>query len=397
MLSRGVHNYAIDLPDMEGWRALHVAADSEAEDVLVWLLENGASVDSETVGFIRPGRTALHFAASKSSDTAFRIVQELLKKGANPGLPTRFGGNTPLHYAVQGGSVEIVTKLLLHRSKHKPADPNTPNYSGVTALHKAAAVPGLEAIVEVLLQNGANAVQATTLDRVAIVRGVRDAYGSTAGSMLKANLNPVNTLKTATDTLRGVGSQTALHMAVRGKGREETAKKLLEWYATKELMVESKDSRGYTPLHSAVDGVGFSTYTRLLVDSKRLDINAQDNKGRTPLIVYMRRLGQLQLQSDPDDQKPLSETLDVLLDAGAAPGTRDKDGKSALDYAQQAGLTWAVEKIKSVLPVETPGSPGSPGSPSGDLPIASPQTESAPSTPSTPGIMGKGFGRFLKR
>lgn len=377
ILSRGVRNRVIDLPNMDGWRALHVAADSEAENVLVWLLKNGASVDSETVGIIRPGRTALHFAASKSSDVAVRIVQSLLEEGANPGLPTRFGGNTPLHYAVQGGSVEIVTKLLLHEPKQqKRADPNTPNYSGVTALHKAVAVPGSEAIVEALLQNGANPEQASALDRVAIVRGVRDVY---AGSSM---LSPKNTLQTATDKLRGVATnQTALHIAVRAKGREETVKKLLEWYTTKKLMVESKDSMGYTPLHSAVDGVGCSTYTRLLVESKRVDINAQDNKGRTPLILYMQRLRQPQLLSDLGDQRALSETLDVLLNAGAAPGTGDKDGKSAIDYAKQAKLTWAVEKFNSVLP--TPGS---------NL-----HTASQPQTESTPGIMGKGLGRFLKR
>lgn len=379
ILNRGVRNRVIDLPNMDGWRALHVAADSEAENVLVWLLENGASVDSETVGIIRPGRTALHFAASKSSDMAVRIVENLLKKGANPGLPTRFGGNTPLHYAVQGGSAEIVTKLLLHKPKQqKPADPNTPNYSGMTALHKAVAVPGSEAIVEALLQNGANPEQASALDRVAIVRGVKDVY---AGSSM---LNPMNTLQTATGKLRGVATnQTALHIAVRAKGREETVKKLLEWYTTKGLMVESKDSMGYTPLHSAVDGVGCSTHTRLLIESKRVDINAQDNNGRTPLILYMRRLRQPQLLSDLGDQRALSETLDVFLNAGAAPGTRDKDGKSAIDYARQAGqLTWAVEKFNSVLP--TPGS---------DLHTASqPQTDQ-----SAPGIMGKGLGRFLKR
>jgi len=365
-----VRNQVINLPDMKGWRALHVAADSEAENVLAWLLENGASVDSETVGVIRPGRTALHFAASKSSDMAVRIVQELLKKGANPGLPTRFGGNTPLHYAVQGGSVEIVTMLLLHKSKqHKAADPNTPNYSGVTALHKAVAIPGLEAIVETLLQNGANPEQASALDKVAVARGVRNAY-----------LNPVNTLKGATYSLRGVATnQTALHIAVSAKGREETVKKLLEWYTTKELMVESKDSMGYTPLHSAVDGIGCSTHTRLLVESKRVDINAQDNNGRTPLILYVRKLGQPQLLSDLDP-RALSETLDVLLNAGAAPGTRDKDGKSAIDHAKQAGLTWAVEKLNSVLPT--------PESSNGDLQTAS--------QPESPGIKGKVWGRFLK-
>ncbi|KAK5994094.1 hypothetical protein PT974_07534 [Cladobotryum mycophilum] len=64
----------LDTFDKKGWRALHIAADSESEDVVKWLLEQGAEVDGQRMGSVHPGRTALHLAASKSSDTAVRIV-----------------------------------------------------------------------------------------------------------------------------------------------------------------------------------------------------------------------------------------------------------------------------------------------------------------------------------
>ncbi|KAL6830558.1 hypothetical protein J3E69DRAFT_363526 [Trichoderma sp. SZMC 28015] len=92
-----VRSQLVNMPDIRGWRALHIAADSEAEKVVERLLDNGAAVDSDTIGIIRPGSTALHSAASKSSNAAIRIVRALLKKGADPGEPTIFGGNTPLH------------------------------------------------------------------------------------------------------------------------------------------------------------------------------------------------------------------------------------------------------------------------------------------------------------
>ncbi|KAL5086981.1 hypothetical protein Trisim1_008545 [Trichoderma cf. simile WF8] len=41
-------------------------------------------------------------------------------------------------------------------------------------------------------------------------------------------------------------------------------------------------------------------------------------------------------------------TLDDLLDSGIAADRKDDDGKLAKDYAKQTGLTWAVEKLKSV-------------------------------------------------
>ncbi|KAL2866938.1 ankyrin repeat-containing domain protein [Aspergillus lucknowensis] len=378
-----VRQQVVNLPDMKGWRALHVAADSEAEDVVVWLLENGAAVDAETMGFVRPGRTALHFAASKSTETAARIVRKLLESGANPGAPTRFGGNTPLHYAVRGGSEDILKTLLQHRSKHKPVDPNVPNYSGITALHKAAGVAGWHKPVDLLLEYGANPEQAASLDKVAVARGVKDVK---VASTLKAvtSMKTATMWKSATDTFRGVATEhTALHIAIRAKGTEETIKRLLAWYTANDKMIESRDSMGYVPLHSAVEGS--PTYTRLLLESKKVDVNARDNEGRTPLMLYLRRLGQPQSTASIDDLVALKGTLDDLLAAGATPDTQDNNGKSVLDYATQAGQTWAVDKLRSILPpLESPKVASTPASPQGMVGKAS-------------NLMGGKFAMFSKK
>ncbi|KAH6609876.1 hypothetical protein Trco_003222 [Trichoderma cornu-damae] len=345
----------IDLPDANGWRALHIAADSEAEKVVAWLLRNGAAVDSETIEFLRPGRTALHFAASKTSHTAVRIVRELLDKGANPGLPTMFGGNTPLHCAVQGGSVDMITTLLHHNTRHDPVDPNVPNYYGMTALHKAASIPGWEAVVEVLLANGGDPEQVSSLDKVAVFRGVKDA---TVVSTLKAmaSAKPGAIWESAANTFRGVATnQTALHMAVRAKGTEETVRRLLNWYAERRKTVDSRDSMGYTPLHAAAEGDSCRTHIKLLVDSGLVDVNAQGSDGRTPLILYVRRLGQQQSR-DLGDLVSLKQTMDDLLHSGAAADTKDKDGMSAIDYAKQAGPTWAAEKLLNAAVLPHPAS-----------------------------------------
>lgn len=378
-----VRSQLVDLPDIKGWRALHIAADSEAEKVVEWLLKNGAAVDSETIGLIRPGRTALHFAASKSSHAALRIVQTLLDAKANSGEPTMFGGNTPLHYAVQGGSLEILAALLDHKPGHRPADPNYANYSGFTPLHKAVAVPNGEAIVEMLLQNNADPSKPSSLDKVAVARGVKDV---SVASTLKAVaiMRPGNMWKSATDAFHGVATnKTALHIAVGVKGTEETVKKLLKWYSDRDYMANNPDSMGYTALHSAVDGDSCSTHVKLLIDSKRVDVDAKDETGKTALVLYMRKLGKSQSLSNVCDLKALKQVLDDLLEAGAAADMADNEDKSAIDYAKQAGLTWAVEKLSSVL----------------KLPI-SPDPAPEPQAESMQGVRGMlkktGLGKFSK-
>ncbi|RVD85541.1 uncharacterized protein DFL_003861 [Arthrobotrys flagrans] len=376
-----VREQMLNLPDLKGWCALHVAADSEAEEVLCWLLEKGASVDSITKGFIRPGRTALHFASSKPSDVGSRMVEALIKKGANVRQPTTLGGNTPLHYAVQSGSVDTV-KLLLRKpaSKSLGADPNAANYSGITALHKAVAIPGLEEIVETLLGNNTTDPEKTTaIDKVGFAREVKSAKLTTVLKTV-ATSNPTSMLKAATDAVRGVAmNQSALHIAVGCKGTEETTKKLLDWYHRNEQKPTSKDSMGYTALHSAASGVGCATHLKLLIDSKKLDVNALDNNGGTPLILYMKNVSQR--RKELGELEPLKEALDMLLSAGADTRIKDKDGKTAMDFAELAGLEWAVQRLKTAA--------GIPTTPDSSSPVESPV--SSPKKPKT-GRFGFRFG-----
>lgn len=169
-------------------------------------------------------------------------------------------------------------------------------------------------------------------------------------------MKPGNMWKSAIDAIHRVATnKTALHIAVGVKGTEETVKKRLKWYADRDEMVDNKDSMGYTALHSAVNGDSCSTLVKLLLDSKRVDVNATDETGKTALVLYMRKLGKSQPLSDIRDLRASKQVLDDLLEAGAAAEVRDNEEKFAIDYAKQAGLTWAVEKLSSVL--ELPVSP----------------------------------------
>lgn len=327
-------------PDMSGWSAIHLAADSEATDMIAWLLENNAYVHAETMGYSRPGRTALHFAASKRSDAGPQMVQRLLDGGANATAQTRRGGNTPLHYAVDGRSVATVQILLA-----AGADANATNGSGVTPLHKAVAVPGLEEVVEALLKGGADPNKKTSIGTVSAVRAL---------SNLKVSRNMWQNPSDA-----GV-SQSPLHIATNAKDGERIVEILLKQGRADP---NCRDSAGRTALHIAVARSNAEAITQLLVDSDS-DVNAQDVDGRTPLLVCLTAAAlqtehQLQLTAELESQKSRERLLDILLSAGADPSVEAKDKESPINFATEAQFQWAINKLEQKLQKTGNGDNGS--------------------------------------
>ncbi|OOQ83917.1 skeletrophin [Penicillium brasilianum] len=314
---------AICAPDSSGWSAIHIAADSEAVGMVSWLLKNGALVDVETLGLPHLGRTALHFAASKRSESGPQMVQELLKGGAKANVQTRQGGNTPLHYAIDGRSVKTVRALL-----DSGADVNLASRSGLTALHKAAAIPGLEEIVEVLLENGADPNKKTSVGAVSAARGL---------ASLKASRSLWNTYY-AVNT-----SHTALHIAAKVADTERTVEVLLK----KEADPNSRDSSGRTPLHIAVVGIKPEPIIKLLIEHGA-DVNLRDTDGKSPLLVLLIAIC-LQAQHQPqllnDDHASQERMIMMLLSAGADPLAEGNDKQSPLSYATQGKLQWASDLL----------------------------------------------------
>ncbi|KAJ5767325.1 uncharacterized protein N7511_004941 [Penicillium nucicola] len=94
----------IDAVELRGKTALHVATAHDRVDIVLLLLEHGASVNAASDG----GWTPLHNACDKGCEGIVRI---LLKAGAllNAQL---LNGVTPLHLAAQSGHREVVECLL---------------------------------------------------------------------------------------------------------------------------------------------------------------------------------------------------------------------------------------------------------------------------------------------
>ncbi|EED16283.1 skeletrophin, putative [Talaromyces stipitatus ATCC 10500] len=329
---RSIGSLPVDVrtPDMSGWSAIHLAADSGAAEMVAWLLENNAYVDAETMGYSHPGRTALHFAASKRSDAGPQMVQKLLEGGAKATAQTRQGGNTPLHYAVDGRSVATVQALLA-----SGADANATNGSGITPLHKAVAIPGLEELVEAMLKGGADPNKKTSIGTVSAARALVS---------LKVSRNMWQNRYDANV------SQSALHIAAKAKDAERTVEVLLQRGGADP---NCRDGAGRTALHVAVVRPDAEAITKLLIDS-RIDVNAQDMDGKTPLLVFLTAAA-LEAKTQPplpleiDDQAYRERVLDILLSAGADPSIEAKDKSSSISYAKEAQLQWAIDKLEQRL------------------------------------------------
>ncbi|KIW19973.1 hypothetical protein PV08_00548 [Exophiala spinifera] len=111
--------------DENGQPPLHVSLQENQRDIVNFLLESGASIES--VGF--HGWRPLHIAASLGN---LELVEVCLQHGADVKSRTRTR-QTPMHKAASSRSASVVRRLI-----EAGADPNDRNDRGMTALHVAA-------------------------------------------------------------------------------------------------------------------------------------------------------------------------------------------------------------------------------------------------------------------
>ncbi len=139
LIERGAN---VNAESIEGWAALHWAADSGYAEIVEILLDSGANVNAvERIN----GFTALHCAAWKGH---LEVVIVLLREGANISATSSAG--TPLHLAVMHGHLDIVEMLL-----REGANSNIRDEDGNAPLCFAVKNSDAE-IAELLINNGAD-------------------------------------------------------------------------------------------------------------------------------------------------------------------------------------------------------------------------------------------------
>jgi ankyrin repeat protein len=128
-------------------------------------------------------------------------------------------------------------------------------------------------------------------------------------------------------------NQTVLYLAV-ARGREDLVQKLLEKGADPNIA----DSDGGLALAEACIGAPLNQNIIKTLLDKGAKVNQQEKNGATPLIYLAANK-----QSSPEDRRAVAQ---MLLGAGADKKIKDKDGRTALAWANKQGNKDLVDLLK---------------------------------------------------
>jgi ankyrin repeat protein len=143
----------INVQDEQGFTPLHLASGKGHTEIVEFLLNHGADIESE----IRVGETPLMLAAWYAKDGKYETIKALLEHGAmvdHKGLL----GQTALHHATIYSGEKAINLLISYG-----ADVNARGEYQITPLHKAAMHNKIEA-AKVLVENGADIFAKTSFD-----------------------------------------------------------------------------------------------------------------------------------------------------------------------------------------------------------------------------------------
>lgn len=212
------------------------------------------------------------------------FLELLLRHGAKPTNKQDRRGQTLLHFVASHGRADIVLLLVRYG-----ADPTLADYGGNNVLHFAASFGDIESIT-FLLERG-------------------------------MNVNSSNK-----------EGHTPLYNAVRStKGKMDVVQLLVERGADPAV----KDKQKITLLHAALYSGNEDEMLRYLLSLKKIDINAQDDSGRTPLHWAVR-------------QKK-AKLVKTLLEAGADRNIQDMEGKTPISYTQGTKACLCSDNMVAIL------------------------------------------------
>ena len=224
-------NFRIDVANKDMKRPLHEAAQFSNGEVLKYLINKGATVDS----LKRADWTPLMLACTKTGSEAHECIAALLNAKANQFLKNKDGW-TSLHMVCRSGD-ETAFDLLVNESIKCINDRSN---NGRSALH-IAAFHGHERLIDRLVKLNANLLSA------------RDSSGS-----------------------------TPLHEATKGS-HLTVVKKLIKLGAD----VRATDNVGQTILHVAAL-TGNTEIVRYILENNLIDKHAEALFNVTPLIAARR-------------------------------------------------------------------------------------------------------------
>jgi len=385
------HGADVNMQSKDGTSALMAATIKGNIDIAKGLIDAGAKIDAKK----NNGETAL-FDAAIHGHTG--MVELLLAHGADPNIQNAgdvktYEGYTPLMYAAQhgNGGQDIDWLAMANILLKNGAKPNITNHNDDTAL-SIAERNGFSDISAELRKLGArDEIQYAGMDREeALIRAAKLNDVVKARELLESAAKP-----NYRNNITGI---TALLMASY-YGHLEIVRLLVEygtdvnnvpWGLTSQRILSSSVSvneRGL--LHAAADGdtalitvirKDFPGISRFLL-AHGADVNVANRNEEIPAFVAAR-LGRAEIMTqllakgaDPDSSKPKkhidpfitdinkendvnpllieatvnghTDTVEVILAAGADPDIRDHQGKTALYWAVSQGFLGTVKALLS--------------------------------------------------
>ncbi|KAF4448947.1 hypothetical protein F53441_7716 [Fusarium austroafricanum] len=316
--------------------------------VKILLQQKGVEPDSKCPA----SRTPLSYATGAGHLVIAKLLLETKKVDPDSrdgnGLTKR--GRTPLSYAAEGGHKSLV-KLLLEIKGVKRDSKDLSNRSPLSF----AAGAGHETVVEILLATkDVDPDSKDNADMTPLCHAASAGHGPVVKRLLAIkDVHPEplgdDSRPTRNLTTGKTPSLDDMIMLLLANGRVDP---------------NAKDSKGWTPLfHAVMNGHGETV--DLLLAREDVDVNAQDNSGRTALsnaVNYPRATFELLLDhqglkpdlSDNNGRTPLSyaaergniEMINLLLgNEHVDPDTQDASGRTPLSYAAQRGNDLEVELL----------------------------------------------------